>query len=94
MIKIKISEMLGKHKMTRKQLAELTGIRANTIGLMYDETIKRLDVEWLDKLCEVFECEINDIIEYIPKNMIVERSHEEFLINLKDGGIVKPKDTQ
>lgn len=92
MIRIKIAEMLGKHKMTRKQLSELTGIRAGTVGLMYDETIKRLDVEWLDKLCEVFECEINDIIEYIPKDTIIERTHEQFVINLKDGSIVSPKE--
>lgn len=66
MVRIKIAEMLGKHKMTRKQLSELTNIRAGTVGLMYDETIKRLDIEWLDKLCEVFNCTISDLIEYVP----------------------------
>ncbi|ETT49328.1 transcriptional regulator [Paenibacillus odorifer] len=69
MIKIKIAEMLGKHKMNRKQLSELTGIRQNTIGLMYNEDIKRLDVEWLDKLCKVFNCNLTDIIEYFPDDI-------------------------
>lgn len=66
MIKIKISEQLGKHKMTRKELAKLTGIREGTVGMLYNETIKRIDVEWLDKLCKVFNCTLTDIIEYIP----------------------------
>lgn len=66
MIRIKISELLGKHKMTRKELAELTGIRAGTVGMLYDETIKRIDVEWLDKICKVFNCPITDVIEFIP----------------------------
>jgi len=32
MIRIKLSELLGKNKMTRKTLAELVGVRPNTIG--------------------------------------------------------------
>lgn len=68
MIKIKVSEMLGKHKMTRKELAKLTGIREATVGMLYNETIKRIEVEWIDKICEVFECEVSDIIEYFPNS--------------------------
>ena len=30
-IKIKVSNLLGEHKMSMKQLSELTGIRPNTI---------------------------------------------------------------
>lgn len=80
MIKIKIAEMLGKHKMTRKELAELTEIRAGTVGKLYDETIQRIEVEWLDKICKVFSCKLTDIIEYIPddeaeKNELVKEQH-------------------
>lgn len=68
MIKIKVSELMGKHKMNRKQLSELTGIRPNTVSMLYDETIKRVDIEMLNKLCKVFDCKIEDILEYIEKN--------------------------
>ncbi|MBA9087674.1 putative transcriptional regulator [Fontibacillus solani] len=70
MIKIKVSELLGKHKMTRKELSELTGIRAGTVGMLYDETIKRIDVEWLNKICKVFDCPITDVIEYVPDQQL------------------------
>ncbi|OME41438.1 helix-turn-helix domain-containing protein [Paenibacillus odorifer] len=71
MIKIKIAEMLGKHKMSRKDLAEAIGIREATVGLLYKEEIKRLEVEWLDKLCKYFNCDLTDIIDYYPDSEIV-----------------------
>jgi putative transcriptional regulator len=67
MIKIKIAEMLGKHKMTRKKLAELIKVRPNTIGDLYNESIRRLDLQTLDKICELFDCKIEDIIEYVSE---------------------------
>jgi len=66
MVKINVAEMLGKHKMTRKQLSEITGIREATVGLLYNETIKRIEVEWIDQLCKAFDCSVSDLIEYIP----------------------------
>lgn len=66
MIKIKVSELMGKHKMTNKQLSELTSIRPNTVSTYYHETVKHIDVEHLNVLCKTFNCKIEDIIEYIP----------------------------
>ena len=66
MIRIKVSELLGKHKMSRKDLSNVTNIRPNTVSALYDETIKRIDVEMLDKLCKAFKCQVSDILEYVP----------------------------
>lgn len=66
MIKIKVSDLLGKHKMNRKQLAEAAHIRPNTVGALYDESIQRLDKDMLNNLCKVFNCTISDILEYVP----------------------------
>lgn len=68
MIKIKLCELMGREKMTRKKLSELTGIRPNTIGDLYRGDIKKIDLGILDKICKVFDCEISDVIEYIPDN--------------------------
>ena len=68
MIRIKLCELMGKEKMTRKYLAELTGVRPNTIGDLYREEVKKIDIQTLDKICKVFECEIGDILEYIPED--------------------------
>lgn len=66
MIKIKLSDLLGKHKMTQKALADLTAIRPATISKMYYEETKRVDIRQLNSLCKAFNCEISDLLEYIP----------------------------
>ena len=62
MIRIKLCELMGREKMTRKKLSELTGIRPNTIGDLYKENIKKIDLQTLDKICSVFNCEISDVL--------------------------------
>lgn len=66
MIRIKLSDLLGKHKMSQKALSNLTNIRLATISKMYYEESKRLDIEQLNSICNVFKCEISDLLEFIP----------------------------
>lgn len=62
MIRIHVSEWLGKKKMTQKELAELTGIRPATISALYHETAKRIEIDQIEKICEVFDCEPGELI--------------------------------
>ena len=64
MIRIKLSEILGKKKMTRKKLSELTGIRANTVCDLYNEKVKKLDIEALNRICTVLNCDVSDLIVF------------------------------
>lgn len=66
MIKIKLSDLLGKHKMTQKALSDVTNIRPATVSKIYYEECKRLDVSQLDSICKAFNCEISDLLEYVP----------------------------
>ena len=66
MIRIKLSDLLGKHKMSQKALSNLTNIRPATISKMYYEESKRLDIEQLNSICNVFKWEISDLLEFIP----------------------------
>ncbi len=68
MIKIKVSDMLGKHKMTQASLARATKIRPATVSKLYYGESKRLDISQLNRICDFFNCEISDIIEYFPDN--------------------------
>lgn len=70
MIRIKLSEVLGRKKMTRKRLSELTNIRPNTIGDLYNEKVRKIDIDTLDRICTVLECDINDILEYQSDNEV------------------------
>ena len=66
MIKIKLSDLLGKHKMSQKSLAEIAKIRPATVSKMYYEEVKRIDISQLNNLCKAFNCEISELLEYIP----------------------------
>ena len=64
-IKINVSDLLGKHKMSMKELSDLTGIRPNTISSLYYEEAKRIEFKQIEKLCKAFNCRIEEIFEYI-----------------------------
>lgn len=68
MIRIKLSELLGKHKMNQKTLALSAKIRPATISKMYYEEVKRLDIKHLNNICKTFNCPISDLLEYVPDN--------------------------
>ncbi len=66
MIKIHLSRILGERRWTQAELAKKTGIRPSTINEMYHEIIERVNLDYLDLICEALDCEVSDILEYIP----------------------------
>ena len=79
MIKNHLSRILGERRMKQADLAKATGIRPNTISELYNEVAERINIEHLDKICEVLDCDVADILEYIPNkqphtgdNLIIE----------------------
>lgn len=64
-IKINISTLLGTRKMTMRQLADLTGIRPNTISNLYYEESRRIEIEHINALCKALQCNVGDIFEYV-----------------------------
>ena len=68
MIRIKLSALLGERRITQAELARKTGIRPATINEMYHEFSVRVNLEHLDKICDVLNCDITELLEYIPKH--------------------------
>lgn len=66
MINFKVAELMGRHRLTQKALAEMTGIRPNTISALWHGTAKRIEVEHVEKLCIALKCQPGDLLEYIP----------------------------
>lgn len=67
MINFKVAELMGRHKLNQKALAELTGIRPNTISALWHGTIRRLDVEHIDALCQALNCQPGEMLEWVPE---------------------------
>lgn len=79
MIRINLSTILGKKRITQAELSRKTGIRPATINELYHELTERINLVYLDKICEALECDITDLLEYEPnpvkttgKDLIVE----------------------
>jgi putative transcriptional regulator len=56
---------MGEKKLKIVDVARETGLNRNTVTLLYKETAQRIDLEAIDKLCDLFECEVGDLLERI-----------------------------
>jgi putative transcriptional regulator len=56
---------MGERKMKIVDVARETGLNRNTITLLYKETAQRIELEALDKLCDLFDCQVADLLERV-----------------------------
>ena len=63
MIKCHLARLMGERKMKVMDVARETGLHRNTITLLYKETAQRIDLDAIEKLCELFDCEVQDLLE-------------------------------
>ena len=68
MIKSKLKVLLAIHDMTQSELAEKTGIRPQTITNIVNNRIRQIPVDALSKICELFDCQPNDVFEFVKEN--------------------------
>ena len=66
MIKCNLARLMGEKKLKIVDVARETGLNRNTVTLLYKETAKRIELDAMDKLCDLFECEVSDLFERIP----------------------------
>ena len=67
MIRLTIDKILEKRGITRYELAKRTEIKFQTIDRYYKNRVIRYDSYILDRICEVLECNVSDIIEYVKE---------------------------
>jgi len=65
-IKILLSTKLGELRITKAELARVTGIRPSTIGDLYHDRCERVNLEQLDLICEALNCDLSDIMVRVP----------------------------
>lgn len=68
MIKVRLSELMGLHKVKSFSFLEKeTGITRKTLTKLYDGEGKGIDYDTLDKLCKYFNCKVGDLLEFEDK---------------------------
>lgn len=62
-IQSNLSSLMGRYRLSIKDVHERTGLARNTISNLYNDRATRIDYDTLDKLCSLFDCEVGDILE-------------------------------
>ncbi len=65
MIRCHLSRLMGERKMNIADVARETGLHRNTITLLYKETATRVDLEAIDRLCKLFNCQVGELLEFM-----------------------------
>ncbi len=67
MIKCHLSRLMGERKLKVADVARAIDVHRNTITLLYDENATRVDLDTLNKLCIFFNCEVDDLFQFVPE---------------------------
>ncbi len=68
MIKCHLARMMGERKLRIADVIRETGLSRNTVTLLYKETAQKVDLEAIDKLCVLFNCQVGELLEQSPEN--------------------------
>ncbi|MCM1364045.1 MAG: helix-turn-helix transcriptional regulator [Faecalibacterium sp.] len=68
-IRILLSKKLGEIRWSQADLARKTGIRPSTISEMYNEVCERVNLEYLNRICEALNCDLSEILVYEPSKI-------------------------
>lgn len=66
-VQLTLNQVLESRGMSQRELARLTGIRPPSINEMVHNQTLRLPLDNLDKICEVLECGISDVLKLIKE---------------------------
>ena len=66
MIRIRLSRILGDRRWSQAKLSDVTGIRPATISHLYNETAVRIQLDYLDRICNALGCDLSDLLEFTP----------------------------
>lgn len=65
-IRIHLAEIMQERNISMNQLSFRTEMQRTQLRNYRDNKIQRLDIDILKRLCYVLECDLHDLIEYIP----------------------------
>ena len=65
-IKIKLKELLEERKLSKNKFSHKAEMERTQINNYCNNKITRLDTDVLARICTVLECDISDLLEFIP----------------------------
>ena len=65
-IRIKLDELIKEAGLSKNKLSHRAEMQWSQINHYCNNSISRLDIDVLARICTVLECEIGDLLEFIP----------------------------
>ena len=65
-IRIKLDELLNQSGLSKSKLSHRAEMQRTQINHYCNNKITRLDIDVLARICTVFNCKIEDLLEFIP----------------------------
>ena len=66
MIIINLDVMMAKRKISLGELADKVGITLANLSILKNNHAKAVRFSTLDAICKALDCQVSDILEYIP----------------------------
>ena len=65
-IKIKLNELIEREGISKNKLSHRAEMQRSQINHYCNNSISRLDIDVLARMCTVLNCEIGDLLEFVP----------------------------
>lgn len=65
-IKIHLAELIEETGISKNKLSQRAEMQRTQLNHYCNNTVTRLDVDVLARLCTVLDCEIGDLLEFVP----------------------------
>ena len=66
MIVIHLDVMMAKRKMSLNELSEKVGITLANLSILKNNKAKAIRFSTLDAICRALDCQVGDIMEFVP----------------------------
>ena len=67
-VRKKLADLMAKQNISINKLAFRAEMQRTQLKAYMKEDIQRVDLAVISRLCYALECDLNDLIEYIPPN--------------------------
>lgn len=68
-IRLRLNEIIESRQISLSQLSFRAEMQRTQLRNYRDNKIERLDIDILKRLCYVLECDLHDLIEYVPPKL-------------------------